>query len=98
MGGGGTDRKRKPTPHNVLGICPVVCLVRVFAVSLYILGGGRFLVSLADAPQPIRLVGRVVCLVRVQRNRRRLWSPRMIGQITCFPATGGRGFLERSLI
>jgi len=34
------------------------------------LGVGRFLVSLADAPQRIRLVGQVVCLVRVQRNDR----------------------------
>jgi len=31
------------------------------------LGNGRSLVSLADAPQRIRLVGQVVCLVRVQK-------------------------------
>jgi len=87
--------------------CPTTCIChlsgRLLGSSLCgfpwpYLGGGRFLDSLADAPQRIRLVGQVVCLVRVQRNRRRWWTPRVIGQATCFPKTGGRGFLDRSLI
>jgi len=37
-GGGRLTGNAKPTPHNVLGICPVVCLFQVFAVSVDIFG------------------------------------------------------------